>query len=98
MNRRKVGKEMEEKAVRYLKEQGYKILAQNYWTRFAELDIIATDGVYLCFIEIKYRKNSKYEAPAGVITIQKMKQQQCISIFLLILIKVLLYIQGVLTQ
>lgn len=74
MNRRKVGKEMEEKAVRYLKEQGYKILAQNYWTRFAELDIIATDGVYLCFIEIKYRKNSKYEAPAGVITIQKMKR------------------------
>ena len=74
MNRREIGREKEEKAVQYLEEQGYQIVAQNYWTRFAELDVIATDGVYLCFIEVKYRADSQYEAPEGVITQKKIKR------------------------
>lgn len=74
MNCREIGREKEEKAAQYLREQGYEILAQNYWTRFAELDIIATDGAYLCFIEVKYRSGSHYEAPEGVITQKKIKR------------------------
>lgn len=74
MNRRQIGSEQESKAVQYLKEQGYKIEAQNYWTRFSEIDIVAREGDYLCFVEVKYRSSSRYGAPEGVITPRKMQR------------------------
>lgn len=72
MNRRRLGGENEERAARYLEECGFEILKQNYHCRFAELDIVAREGEYLCFVEVKYRENSKYEAPEGIISTQKM--------------------------
>ena len=74
MNRRQIGSEQENKAAQYLEEQGYKIEARNYWTRFAELDIVAREGDYLCFVEVKYRSSSRYGAPEGVITPLKMQR------------------------
>lgn len=71
MNRREIGKKKEEQAVLYLKKQGYEILECNYWTHFGEIDIIAREAGYLCFVEVKYRANGRYGAPEGVITRQK---------------------------
>lgn len=72
-NRRRTGALWEEQAVCYLQKQGYEILERNYWCRFAELDVVAREGEYLCFIEVKYRKNDRYEAPAGVVSQKKMR-------------------------
>lgn len=69
---RRIGKEREEQAVQYLREQGYHILTQNYGNRFAELDVVAREDAYLCFIEVKYRKNDRYGAPEGVISGKKI--------------------------
>lgn len=73
MNRRQVGAEKEDQAICYLTEKGYEILERNYWCRFAELDIIAKEGAYLCFVEVKYRKDNRYEAPAGIISNAKIR-------------------------
>lgn len=73
-NRRQTGALREDQAVHYLEKQGYEILERNYWCRFAELDIVAKEGEYLCFIEVKYRRNDQYEAPAGVISTAKMRK------------------------
>lgn len=83
MNRRQIGSEQENKAVQYLEEQGYKIEARNYWTRFAELDIVAREGDYLCFVEVKYRSSSRYGAPEGVITPRKMQRMGKAAMFYL---------------
>lgn len=56
-----------------MREQGYEILERNYWCRFAELDVVAKEGAYLCFVEVKYRKDDRYEAPAGVISAGKIR-------------------------
>lgn len=72
-NRRQVGALWEEQAVCYLREQGYEILDRNYWCRFAELDVVAREGAYLCFIEVKYRRDGRHEAPAGVVSRKKMR-------------------------
>lgn len=70
-NRRLLGLDREEAAAEYLRGQGYEVLARNYHCRFAELDIVARDGAYLCFVEVKYRESDRYEAPQGVVSIRK---------------------------
>ena len=56
MNQREVGAKKEEQAGEYLKSCGYELEAKNYYCRFGEIDIIAREGKYLCFVEVKYRK------------------------------------------
>lgn len=73
MNRRRLGSLQEQKAVRYLQELGYAIVAKNYQTRFAEIDIVAREGKYLCFVEVKYRSVQNMER-RRVITKQKMQR------------------------
>lgn len=55
INKRQTGSSYEQLAGRYLEEQGYQILEYNYHCRYAEIDIIAEEGGYLVFCEVKYR-------------------------------------------
>lgn len=57
MNKRAVGAAYEKNAGEYLKAQGYRILEYNFRCRSGEIDIIAQDGEYLVFVEVKYRKD-----------------------------------------
>ena len=74
MNQREVGAKKEEQAGEYLKSCGYELEAKNYYCRFGEIDIIAREGKYLCFVEVNYRKNEKYGAPEGAISPTKIKR------------------------
>lgn len=58
MNKRAIGTIQEDKAAAYLQEQGFLLLERNYRCRTGEIDIIAADGSYLVFVEVKYRKNN----------------------------------------
>lgn len=68
-NRRKTGADYERAAGFYLEQEGWKILEYNYRTRNGEIDIVARDGEYLVFCEVKYRsgrgKGSPLEAVDG---------------------------------
>ena len=64
----------EDEAVRLLKLHGYKILERNYRVRGGEIDIIARDGEYICFVEVKLRKNNNYGTPAEYITYKKREK------------------------
>ncbi len=61
-------------AVSYLKKQGYKILEQNYLGNLGEIDIIARDGDYLCFIEVKNRASDEKGSPLEAITKSKIRK------------------------
>lgn len=50
----KEGKEAEELASLYLQKEGYKIVAQNFYSKFGEIDIIATKEDVLHFCEVKF--------------------------------------------
>lgn len=73
-NKRKIGGEKEELAVGFLKEKGVRILDRNYYFPGGELDIIAKDGEYLVFIEVKYRKSLQYGFPTEAVTVSKQKK------------------------
>lgn len=71
MNKRVVGDIKENIAVDYLKENNYTILERNFRCRIGEIDIIARDGRYLVFIEVKYRQNNQYGYPCEAVNKNK---------------------------
>lgn len=76
MNRRSVGTAYERAVGAYLKEQGYEILEYNFRCRQGEIDIIAKEGCYLVFVEVKYRKDEQCGNPFEAVG---RKKQQIIS-------------------
>ena len=44
----------------YLRRRGYRILAASYHCRFGEVDLIASDGKYISFTEVKLRKDDRF--------------------------------------
>ena len=74
MNRRAVGAAYEAAAAAYLEKLGYRILERNFRCARGEIDLIAKHDKYLCFIEVKLRKNDTF-AP-GRAAVDKRKQQK----------------------
>lgn len=54
-----------------LVRQGFRILAANWQCRFGEIDLIATDGKYLSFTEVKLRKNDIFSSAGSAVTHSK---------------------------
>lgn len=72
-NKREIGREKEESAAKYLSGIGYRILARNFYTRAGELDLVAQEGGYLVFIEVKYRKSRACGYPEEAVTLTKQR-------------------------
>lgn len=68
---RLLGRWGETKAAEYLRDAGYRILAANWRCRFGELDLVAEDGTYLCFVEVKLRKSAAYGSAAAFVDRRK---------------------------
>lgn len=64
----------EETAVKILKKNGYKIIERNFTTKLGEIDIIAAEGEYTCFVEVRLRKNNDYGSPADTIDLRKQRR------------------------
>lgn len=73
-NRRRTGAEYEQQAARYLEEKGYRVLERNFYTRSGEIDLIARDGRYLVFLEVKYRKNGRDGHPLEAVDLRKQSR------------------------
>lgn len=58
MNKREIGSLYEGRAVKFLEQHGLKLLERNFRGRGGEIDLIALDGIYLVFAEVKYRRTN----------------------------------------
>jgi len=74
MNTRKRGNEGETLAAECLKKRGYKIVCRNFTSRRGEIDIVAKDGQYLVFIEVKTRTSTYFGHPSEAVTPQKAER------------------------
>ncbi len=58
--KRNLGIKGENLAVRHLIDKGFKIIKRNFKCRMGEIDIIARDGDYLVFVEVRTRSRREY--------------------------------------
>ena len=74
MDRRKLGDWGEEKALRYLIDQGYQLLTRNWRTREGEIDLVMNLDSTIVFIEVKTRKTDRFGPPEEGITRGKQER------------------------
>jgi len=78
-NKRKFGSRGEEIAVEFLVKNGYKILFKNFRVgRMGEIDIIAQENEYICFIEVKTRSSLLFGMPSEAVN--RKKQERIIRV------------------
>lgn len=68
---KQLGLEGEDQAKKYLEENGYSILEQNWRFKKYEVDIIAAKDDLIVFIEVKTRKNNTFGEPEVFVTRKK---------------------------
>lgn len=56
MNKTETGRLGEERVCEYLTGRGYRIVSRNFRIKGGEIDIIAENGDYIVFVEVKSRK------------------------------------------
>lgn len=71
---RTLGQWGEEQAAEWLRRRGWRIVGRNFRCRMGEVDIIAADGRYLAFVEVKLRKDGRYGAACEAVTLSKQRK------------------------
>ncbi len=66
-----LGQAGERLAARHLRRKGMKILVWNHRAPTGEIDLIARDGDYLVFVEVKTRREG---LPAEAVTLEKQRR------------------------
>jgi len=74
--RREIGVLGESLAEKYLQQNDYIVVQKNFRTRFGEIDIIAIspDKKFLCFIEVKTRKQNLFGSPQEAVDERKTRK------------------------
>lgn len=70
------GRTAEAKVAEALLAQGLRIVAQNWRTRWCEIDIVASTGKTVYFVEVKYRTTAAWGDGIDAITAKKQQQMQ----------------------
>lgn len=66
-------------AADFLLENGYAILERNYKTGAGEIDIIASIGNTLVFVEVKTRSSEKYGQPSEAVDYKKRRHMLSVA-------------------
>lgn len=74
MNKRETGSRYETYAAACLERRGYRIVEKNYRCRLGEIDLVARDGRYLVFVEVKYRQNGRSGGAAEAVDVRKQRK------------------------
>jgi putative endonuclease len=76
ISKKDLGKLGENLAARYYKKLGWKIIAQNYWTRCGELDLVLEKNRQILIVEVKTRTNESLGGAEETMTPTKISHLQ----------------------
>ena len=71
---RRLGQWGEALVAEALRQRGWTVITTNFRCRMGEIDIIAGNGRYLAFVEVKLRKNGRFGAACEAVTPSKQRK------------------------
>jgi putative endonuclease len=74
MDKNNLGSFGEDAAAAFLKQKGYLVIERNFSCRQGEIDIVASEGEYLAFVEVKLRKDASHGEAREFVTRVKQKR------------------------
>lgn len=69
-----IGQRTEALALRYLGDQGLQLLERNFRCRRGEIDLVMEDGSCIVFVEVRYRRSTRFGTPAETIGPKKRRR------------------------
>jgi len=69
-----VGSRAEKQAEDYLARRGLRQVARNFHRRGGEIDLIMLDHDCLVFVEVRYRKSTRFVTPATSVDARKQRK------------------------
>jgi putative endonuclease len=76
MTTRATGRRAEQLARDFLRRQGLKRVNENWSCRHGEIDLIMREREVLVFVEVRFRRNSRFGTPAA--TVGPIKQRRLV--------------------
>jgi putative endonuclease len=76
-NSNKTGQQAEDTACHYLKTQGLSLVERNYSSPRGEIDLIMKDNSTTVFIEVRFRRNSRFGS--GAESVNQHKQRKLLA-------------------
>lgn len=71
------GQQAEDSAYHYLKAQGLSLIERNYFCPRGEIDLIMNDNSTTVFIEVRYRRNTRFGS--GAESVDRRKQDKLLA-------------------
>ncbi|WP_370238782.1 YraN family protein [Neptunomonas phycophila] len=74
MDKRTIGKDVEDRAWHWLIKKGLRPVKRNYFCKMGEIDLILLESNVLVFTEVRYRKNKQFGGAALSVTPNKQNK------------------------
>lgn len=71
---KQLGRWAEQHALQYLQANGWQCIAQNYYSRYGEIDLILIKEDEIVFVEVKARTSNHYGTASEMVTLNKQKK------------------------
>ncbi len=71
-----VGRAVELAVAKHLEKKGYKLVEQNWRTKWCEIDLVMKKDGVVYFVEVKFRRQSTQGAGIDYITPKKLEQMR----------------------
>lgn len=55
-------------------QRGLRLIGRNHRCRFGELDLVMRDGAVLVFVEVRYRRSTRFGGPAETVDPRKQRR------------------------
>ncbi|MDL2274238.1 YraN family protein [Oscillospiraceae bacterium OttesenSCG-928-G22] len=68
------GRAGERAALTWYEGRGFRLLAENFHSRYGEIDLIVEDGETLVFCEVKTRRSDRYARPSEHVDAKKQQK------------------------
>ena len=81
---RLLGKWGERLVAEDLRRKGWTVAAMNYRCRMGEIDIVAENGSFLAFVEVKLRKDDRFGPACEAVTPSKRRKLRAAAEFYLL--------------